>query len=80
MTDRREFEMTEADLAKLLEAMKPVPLMYLSGGVPMGGSRQENANAAWAELGSRMGFEPMSVLASHRGKRFFTATPTQPAA
>lgn len=38
--DRVAFEMTEADLAELLAAMKPEPLMYLSGGMPMrGGSR-----------------------------------------
>lgn len=74
--DRKEFEMTEADLAELLEAMKPVPVMYLSGGELMGGSQQENANNAWERLGKRMGFQYMTVKGSSKGKRFFTAVPT----
>lgn len=68
---RRDYEMTEADLAKLLEAMKPVPYMVIGGMRPV--SQQENANAAWAELGKRMGFEPMSVRPNGRGDRFFNA-------
>ena len=74
--DRVAFEMTEADLAELLAAMKPEPLMYLSGGMPMHRSRQERANDAWAALGKRMGFEPMSVQPMRGGIRFFTAIPT----
>lgn len=68
---RRDYEMTEADLAKLLDAMKPVPYMIVGGMAPR--SQQENANAAWAELGKRMGFEPMSVRPNGRGDRFFSA-------
>lgn len=68
---RRDYEMTEADLAKLLDAMKPVPYMIVGGMAPR--SQQENANAAWAELGSRMGFAPMSVRPNGRGDRFFSA-------
>lgn len=75
MTERREYEMTEADLAELLAAMKPVPAMYLSGGQLMGASQQENANAAWRRLGERMGFQYMTVQGSSKGKRFFTAIP-----
>ena len=72
---RRDYEMTEADLAKLLDAMKPVPYMIVGGMAPR--SQQENANAAWAELGLRMGFEPMSVRPNGRGNRFFSAEPAR---
>lgn len=75
---RREFEMTQAQLDKILDACKPTPVMFLSGGVPMGSSQQENANAAWAALGDEMGFEHMTVQPSGRGDRFFTAEEKAP--
>lgn len=68
--------MTEADLAKLLDACKPVPAIMLHIGG--GRSQQERANDAWAELGARMGFD--STTAQPRegmGPRFFTAVPTE---
>lgn len=68
---RKEFEMTEADLADLLKAMQPVPYMIIGGMAPA--SRQENANAAWARLGAKMGFDPMTVRPNGKGDRFFTA-------
>lgn len=71
MGTRTEFEMTQADLDKLLAAMKPVPMIALQCGMPR--SQQENANAAWAELGKRMGFDPMTVQPTRRGDRFFSA-------
>ena len=72
-----EFEMTEEDHIKLLDRCKPTPAMYLSGGMPMCGTPQENANAAWAELGRRMGFKPMTVQpVKNKSERFFTAEPT----
>lgn len=71
---RQEYEMTEGDLATLLEASKPTPAMYLSGGMPMTSSPQENANRAWSELGKRMGFDPMTVRpVPGKSQRFFTA-------
>lgn len=70
---RAYFEMTQADLEKLLSAMKPIPAIALNCG-PIG-SVQERANSAWAELGSRMGFAPMTVQPNNerRDPRFFTA-------
>lgn len=58
---RETFTMTEEQREKLLDASKPTLVMYLSGGVPMGSSPQENANRAWKALGDEMGFEYMSV-------------------
>ena len=58
---RQEYEMTAEDHTALLEACKPVPAMYLSGGMPMHSSPQENANEAWRKLGEKMGFDHMTV-------------------
>jgi len=74
LSDRREYEMTEADLAKILEACKPVPLIALNAGMPS--SPQENANRAWRSLGHNMGFNYLTVRpVAGKGERFFTAEP-----
>lgn len=73
--NRQHYEMTQADLDRILEACKPTPAMWGSGGVPLFSTPQENANRAWAELGQRMGFDPMSVEPTDKGARFFTAVP-----
>lgn len=72
---RQEYEMTEAQIATLLDACKPTPVMYLSGGRPMFNSPQENANNAWKSLGHNMGFNYLTVKPSSKGQRFFTAEP-----
>lgn len=70
---RQRFEMTQAQLDKVLDACKPVPLIAIHCGMPR--SPQENANAAWASLGAEMGFNHMSVQPTGEGDRFFTAEP-----
>ena len=71
---RQEFEMSEEDMETLLEASKPTPVMYLSGGIPMHSSPQENANQAWKTLGEKLGFAHMTVQPMQgKGNRFFTA-------
>ena len=72
---RINFEMTAADLAELLDSMKPVSMIALNCGTPS--SRQENANAAWARLGQKMGFDSSTVQPTGRGDRFFSAVQTQ---
>lgn len=69
-----EFHMSEEDLSRIMESCKPVPMIALQCGTPRG--PQENANAAWADLGKRMGFKPMTVepLPS-KGDRYFMAEP-----
>lgn len=74
MSSRKRYEMTQDDLGKILEACKPVPYLVIGGIEPR--SPQENANAAWAELGSRMGFDHMTVEPTREGDRVFTAVPT----
>ena len=59
------FEMTQEQLDKIIEASKPVPM-----------SAQENADAAWDELGKEMRFKPETVKPiAGRGDRFFSADP-----
>jgi hypothetical protein len=75
---RKEYEMTEDDLAKLLDASKPTPVMYLTGGRPMYDSPQENANRAWKALGHRMGFNYLTCRpVQGKDPRFFTAEPLE---
>lgn len=70
---RKEYEMTQAQLDKILEACKPTPALFGSGGVPLFSSPQERANNAWQTLGEEMGFHHMSVEPSGKGDRFFAA-------
>jgi hypothetical protein len=60
---RKTFTMTTDQRDKLLDAMRPVPAMWI-GGPPR--SVQQNANDAWIALGQEMGFDGMTVRpASH---------------
>lgn len=69
--ERKDFEMTEIDLTELMDACKPVSLIAMNcGPVP---SPQENANRAWQALGSKMGFDHMTVQPNGKSDRFFTA-------
>lgn len=70
MTERKEFEMSEDDLARLKEASQPLPeiMMHLPGQQ----NRQERASAAWFELGNRLGFDHLTVLPG-KSERSFSA-------
>ena len=70
LEQRCDFEMSQAQLDRLLDFMQPVPYLVIGGHPPP--ARQELANIAWARLGEEMGFEPMSVRPG-RGDRFFSA-------
>ena len=75
MTGHTEFEMTDEDLAALLTACKPVSMIALQCGTPR--SPQENANAAWAALGKKIGFDHMTVQPiPGKGQKFFMAVTT----
>jgi hypothetical protein len=70
--ERREYEMSEAQLAAILEACKPVTYMVFAGMPPA--SPQENANRAWQALGAELGFDHMTVRpVAGKSQRFFTA-------
>jgi hypothetical protein len=57
----KKFKMTNVQFDKLMDASKPQPVMFLSGGEPMFKSAQENANYAWELLGKELGFDPTTV-------------------
>lgn len=76
MYPRTNYEMTEEDLATILDACKSVPVMMIGSYSPS--SPQENANRAWAALGKKMGFDHMTVEPIRgKGSRFFTAIPSE---
>lgn len=77
MYPRTEYEMTQEDFDTLMEAMKPVPMIMLQCGSHT--SPQENANRAWAALGTKMGFDSNTVQppTNGKGQRFFTAIPNE---
>lgn len=78
MYPRTNYEMTEDDLKELLDACKPTPVMFITGGRSIGNSPQENANLAWERLGKKMGFDHMTVRPDpSKGNRFFTAVPSE---
>lgn len=67
--------MTQEEMDKIISINKEGgdPVMYLSGGTPIGRSLQEKINDYWKELGNKYGFEPMTVQGSSRCALFFTA-------
>ena len=76
MNPRVEYEMSEEEMKALLEACRPTTYIVVGGIAPR--SPQENANAAWAELGRKMGFDHMTVRPQgSKGQRFFTAIPSE---
>lgn len=78
MYPRTEYEMSEKDLKKILDACKSTPVMFGNSGMALGGNQQDNANFAWAELGKKMGFDSMTVKPIQgKGSRFFTAIPSE---
>ena len=70
---KKVFEMTDLELKEIMDASKPTPVMYLSGGQPMFNSRQANANHAWRLLGEKYGFDHMTVRPTGKGVKFFSA-------
>lgn len=72
---RTNYEMTQEDYNKIIEACQPVPMIMLNVGG--GRSRQERANDAWQTLGEKMGFEWDTVQPGD-SKLTFTAIPSEP--
>ena len=75
---KQEFEMTQEEMDNIIAINKEGgdPVMFLSGGVPMGNSLQEKINQYWEILGNKYGFKPLTVEGSAKGKLFFIAEPT----
>ncbi len=73
---RREYEMSEEQFAALLDASAPVVCIKIGNSWPR--TPQENANAAWAQLGKQMGFLSLTVKPIPGYKRRFTAEAIEP--
>lgn len=52
---KQKYRMSDEQLAKLLDACKPVPYMIIGDYLPR--APQQNANDAWHYLGQEMGFD-----------------------
>jgi len=77
MYPRTNYEMTEEQLSTLLAAMRPVPVMRI-GNFDMSNKQQDSANRAWEDLGTKMGFDYMTVQPiPGKGQRFFSAVPSE---
>lgn len=76
MNERKEYEMTQEDLNKILEACKPTSGKCGSCSMEFLSSPQENSDRAWAQLGKRFGFDFMTVQPiPGKGQRYFSAVP-----
>lgn len=74
---KQEFEMSRDEMDNIIAINKDGgdPVMFLSGGTPMGSSLQEKINQYWKILSDKYGFEQMTVEGSSKGDLFFLATP-----
>jgi len=69
--------MTEENLATIIDACKPTPVMKIGNYIPP--SPQENANSAWEALGKEMGFDYTTVKPiAGKSQVFFSAIPNEP--
>lgn len=74
---RQEFQMSQEEMDNMIAINKGGgdPVMFISGGIPMGSSLQEKINQYWDILGDKYGFKPSTVEGSSKGKLFFLAEP-----
>lgn len=73
---RKLYAMTPEQLARILDACKPVPYIVVGGLEPR--SAQDNANFAWEELGAIYGFDYKTVKPTGTGDQFFSAEESPP--
>lgn len=76
---RKLFKMTEEEMQEIIDINKRGgdPVMYISGGQPLGRSLQEKINDYWATLAEKYGFDINTVKPSSEGKLYFTAVSTE---
>ena len=55
----KSYKLTKKEMAQIVKINKKGgdPLMYLSGGIPMGRSLQEKINDFWKDLGKKKCFD-----------------------
>ena len=70
----KEYEMTDEQYKRIMEASQPVPYIVANGTEPK--SPQERANAAWSALALELGFKAYTVQGvPGKSNRFFAAQP-----
>ena len=77
---KQEFKMLQQEMDNIIAINKGGgdPLMFLSGGAPMGRSLQEKINQYWKILADKYGFKQMTVEGSSKGNLYFIAEATPP--
>ena len=55
-----KYRLTEADLQRIIDATRVIPLVVLQCGMPPP-STQERVSVVWRELGREHGFDPNTV-------------------
>jgi hypothetical protein len=77
---KQEFKMTQQEMDDIIAINKSGgdPVMYLSGGTPIGSSLAEKVNNYWKGLGEKYGFKHITVEGSSRGALYFIAEPAPP--
>lgn len=74
---KQKFTLSDEQFQKIIKINreKGDPVIYLSGGVPIGKSLQEKINDYWEELGKEMGFDWKTIEPINN--RNFLATPNK---
>lgn len=74
---KQKFTLSDEQFQKIIQINreKGDPVMFLSGGVPIGKSLQEKINDYWDELGKEMGFDWKTI--EPIDNRNFIATPNK---
>lgn len=75
--NRRKFKISDEEWEEILRINKEGgdPVMYLSGGTPIGRSKQEKINDYWDKLAKEKGFDVSTI--EPVDQRHFTAIPTK---
>ena len=66
----KAYTMTKEQYQQILDASKPTPVMFLTGGQPMFDTPYENAMRAWRNLGKELGFDYESVQSTSNKYKF----------
>lgn len=71
----KEFQMTDEQYQRLLDASNPKVIIYMTGEHPFSGSSQVNIRDEWKKLGAELGFDETTVKpVDGKSEKFFTAT------
>ena len=75
MSERREYVLTEAQVARLKNAGAPVMVIVVGTIPPM--SPAENILEAWLEIGGELGFDGRTAEPTEKGEAVISALPSR---